>query len=60
VNERTRLHETSRVRLREKTSRDQESIVRGFESRPFERSRVDGSRVREFERSSSTVVYYRR
>jgi hypothetical protein len=23
----------------------------------FERSRVDGSRVREFERSSSTVVY---
>jgi hypothetical protein len=61
VNKRTRLHETSRVRLQEKTSRDRESIVRGFESRQFERSRVDSSRdrestVREFASSSSTVM----
>jgi hypothetical protein len=40
VRERTRLHETSEVRLREKTSRDRESTVRGFESRRFESSRV--------------------
>jgi hypothetical protein len=41
---------TSRVSLREKTSRDRESTVRGFESRRFE-----SSRVREFELDSGVI-----
>jgi hypothetical protein len=44
-----------RLRRAYEISRDRESIVRGFESRQFERSRVDGSRVREFELDSSVI-----
>jgi hypothetical protein len=50
VKERTRSHETSRVRLREKTSRDRESAVREIESRRFE-----SSRVRAFELDSGVI-----
>jgi hypothetical protein len=43
-------NETSRVRLREKTSRDRESTVREIESR-----RLESLRVREFELGSSVI-----
>jgi hypothetical protein len=43
-------NETSRVRLREKTSRDRESTVRGFEGRRFE-----SSRVRAFDLDSGVI-----
>jgi hypothetical protein len=43
------------VRLREKTSRDRESTVRGFESRWFKSRRFESSRVREFELDSGVI-----